>query len=159
MRRQQVGNPKLLGAHPNSQFLRSMLKYQRTDMLNTMLDLYLNGRFFQQDSVSRESWMEDPRPLAKLLIEDRQWYDSHFLGLSKMLTSVLRHDNDDQICRLRRNHFQGNVVRIDFLQSEVMEINCPILCPSTLWALAHCVKKKRFTFGTVIGVDCLRGED
>ena len=115
--RQQVGNPKLLGAHPNSHFLRTMQKYLRMDMFNTMFNLYLSGRFFQQDSASKDFWMEDPRPLTKLLNEDRQWYDSHFLGLSKMLTGLLRHSNDDQIRLLRRSRVQGDVILIDFLQS------------------------------------------
>ena len=53
---------------------------------------------------------------------------------------------------------QGDFVLIDFFQSEVMPKNFPTLAPSTLRALAHCVKKKRFTFGTVIGADCLRGD-
>ena len=74
LRRQQVGNPKLLGAHPNSHFLKAMPKYQRVDMFNTMFNMYLSGRFFKQDAVSKEYWMEveDIRPLTKLLTEDRQ---------------------------------------------------------------------------------------
>ena len=55
------------------------------------------------------------------MTEDRQRYDSHFLGLSKMLTTLLRLSNDDQIRRLRRNRVQGDVILIDFLQSEVVQ--------------------------------------
>ena len=32
----------------------------------------------------------------------------------------------------------------------------PKLCPASLWALAHCMNKQRFTFGTVVGTDNLR---
>ena len=85
--------------------MKTMAKYQRVDVFNTMFNLYLSGRFFQQDSVSEDFWMEDPRPLTKLLTEDRQWYDSHFLGLSKMLTAPLHHSNDDQIRLLRSVSF------------------------------------------------------
>ena len=60
-----------------------MPKFQRMGMFSTMFNLYLNGRYFQQKSVSHEFWMEDPRPLTtKLLTEDGQWYDTHFRGLS-----------------------------------------------------------------------------
>ena len=37
-----------------------------------------------------------------------------------------------------------------------MQRNYPNLCPASLWALAHCVNKQRFTFGTAIGTDNLR---
>ena len=40
---------------------------------------------------------EDTTPLLNLLTEDRQWYDRYFLGLSKKLTSLLRHSHDEQI--------------------------------------------------------------
>ena len=73
-------------------------------------------------------------------------------------TALLRHSNDDQIRLLRRNRVQGDLILIDFLQSEVMQKNCPTLVPSTLWAPVHCMKKRRFTFGTVIGVDCFHGD-
>ena len=36
--------------------------------------------------------------------------------------------------------------------------NFPKLCPASLWALAHCVDKQRFTFGTATGTDNLRGD-
>ena len=47
MRRQQVGSPKILGAHPNSRVLKAARKFQRMDMFNTMFNLYLNGRYVQ----------------------------------------------------------------------------------------------------------------
>ena len=55
LRRQKVGNPKLFGAYPNSHFLKTMPKFQRMDMFNTMFNLYLSGRYFQQDSVNKSS--------------------------------------------------------------------------------------------------------
>ena len=38
-----------------------------------------------------------------------------------------------------------------------MRRNFPKLCPASLWALAHCMNKQRFTFGTAIGTSNLRG--
>ena len=74
--------------------LKAMPKFQRMDMFNTMFNLYLRGRYFQQDSVNKEFWMEDPRPLT--------------------------HSNDQQIRNLRRNRLQGDIVLIDFLQTDVV---------------------------------------
>ena len=89
-RRQEVGNPKNLGAHPHSHFLKNLSRYHRMGMFNTMFNLYMTGRFFKQDSVSQEFWMDYPRPLTELLTKDGQWYDSHFRGVSKMITALLR---------------------------------------------------------------------
>ena len=61
LRRQQVGNPKLFGVHPNNHFLKAMYKYQRMDMFNGIFRLSLDGRFFQQAAVSKDFWTEGPR--------------------------------------------------------------------------------------------------
>ena len=156
--RQKVGNPRHLGAHLNRHFLKHLSNYQRMDMFKTMFNLYLSGRFFKQHAVSREFWMEDPRPLTELLTNDGQWYDTHFRRVSKVLKSLLRHSDDPQIRLLRRNRIQGDIVLIDFLQTDVMRRNFPTLYPASLWALAHCMTKKRFTFGTVTGTGNLRGD-
>ena len=37
-----------------------------------------------------------------------------------------------------------------------MQRSFPKLCPASLWALAHCMNKQRFTFGTVTGTNNLR---
>ena len=102
------GQSKEIGAHPNSHFLKHVCNYQRMDMFNTMFDLYLSGRFFKQDAVSQELWMEDPRPLTELLTKDGQWYDTHFCRVSKMLTALLRRSDDPQMRLLRRNRTQGD---------------------------------------------------
>ena len=75
-----------------------------------------------------------------------------------MLTMLLRHENSPQIRRLQRNRAQGDIALIDFLLTDVMQRNFPKLCPSSLWALAHCMDKQRFTFGTVTGTNNLRGD-
>ena len=130
--RQKVGNPKNFGAHPNSHFLKTLPNYQRMDMFNTMFNLYLSGRFFEQDTVSQEFWMEDPRPLTELLTRDGQWYDSHFRGVSNMLTALFLRSDNPHIRLLRRNGIQGDIVLIDFLQMDVMRRNFPTLCPASL---------------------------
>ena len=128
--RQKVGHPRLLGANPNSHFLESM-------PVNGMFSLYLNGRFFRQRTVKEEFWTEDPTAL---------------------ITMLLRHSNDGQLHSLRRNRVQGDIALIDFLQTDVMKRNLPRLCPASLWALAHCMGKQRFTFATVTGTGNLKGD-
>ena len=39
-----------------------------------------------------------------------------------------------------------------------MKRNFPKLCPASLWALAHCVDKKRFTFSIGQDTNNLRGD-
>ena len=39
-----------------------------------------------------------------------------------------------------------------------MKRNFPKLCPASLWALAHCMDKQRFTFGIITGTNNLRGD-
>ena len=119
--RQKVGPPSILGAHPSSHFLKQLSNYQRMDMFNTMFNLYLNGRFFKQESVRNEFWMEDPRPLTQLLTHDGHWYDAYFRRASKMITMLLRHSDDRQIRLLRRKRIQEDIVLIDFLQTDVMK--------------------------------------
>ena len=77
-------------------------------------------------------------------------------GCSKCLTALLRHNNTYEFQRIRRNRTQGDVALIDFLLTEAMQRNFPRLCPASLWALAHCMNKQRFTFGTAVGTDNLR---
>ena len=155
--RQKVGPPSILGAHPNSHFLKQMSNYQRMDMFNTMFNFYLNGRFFKQESAHNELGMEDPRALTELLTHGGHWYDAHFRRVSKMITMLLRHSDDRHIRLLRKNRIQGDIVLIDFLQTDVMKRNFPTLCPASLWAMALCMTKKRFTFGAVTGTNHLRG--
>ena len=50
--RQRVGSPRILGANPNSYFLRDIPAVNRMDMFNGFINLYMNGRF----SV-REMWL------------------------------------------------------------------------------------------------------
>ena len=45
-KRQKVGSPKILGANPNSYFLRDIPAVTRMDMFNQFINLYNNGRFF-----------------------------------------------------------------------------------------------------------------
>ena len=88
--------------------------------------------------MKEEFWREDPTALAELLVSDVQWYEQHFCKLSKMskmITTLLRHSNDGQLRSLRRNRIQGDIVLIDFLQTDVMKRNFPKLCPASLWAL------------------------
>ena len=99
---------------------------------------------------------EDPTTLTDLLVTDSQWYEQYSRGTSKCLTALLRHNNSYEFQRIRRNRFQGDIALIDFLLTEPMQRNFPKLCPASLWALAHCMNKQRFTFGTVIGTDNLR---
>ena len=75
-----------------------------------------------------------------------------------MLTMLLRHGNSRELRHLRRNRIQGDIALIDFLQTDVMKRNFPKLCPASLWALAHCMDKQRFTFRTIVGTDNLRGD-
>ena len=105
-RRWELAN---LGAHPNNHFLKQLSNHQRVDMFNNMFNLYLTGRFCKQDGVSRELWMEDPRPLAELLTKDGQWYDNHFRRVSKLLSALLRHSDDPQIRLLRKTGFRATL--------------------------------------------------
>ena len=143
--RQKVGPPSILGANPSSYLLKSVPNLKRMDMFNGMFSLYLNGRFFQQRAVQEELWTEDPTTLTEVLVKDSQWYEQHFRKVSKMITMLLRHNSDQQIRSLRRNRIQGDIALIDFLQTDVMKGNFPTLCPASLWALAHCMEKKRFS--------------
>ena len=58
--------------------------------------------------------------------------------------------------------FRQKDVNKDFwaedLLTRVMQHNFPKLCPASLWALANCMNKQRFTFGTAVGTDNLRGD-
>ena len=155
-KRQKVGSPKILGANPDSYFLRDIPTVTRMDMFNQFINLYNNGRFFRQKSVARDYWTEDPTNLTDLLVTDSQWYEQYFRGTSKCLTALLRHNNSYEFQRIRRNRFQGDIALIDFLLTEPMQRNFPKLCPASLWALAHCMNKQRFTFGTVVGTDNLK---
>ena len=154
--RQRVGPPNILGANPASYFLGDHPKENRVDMFNGFINLYMNGRFFRQRDVAENFWAEDPTALTQLLVSDSQWYEQHFRSTSKKLTSLLRHSNSLEFQRIRRNRTQGDVALIDFLLTTVMQRNYRRLCPASLWALAHCMNKQRFTFGTAIGTDNLR---
>ena len=151
-KRQKVGSPKILGANPDSYFLRDIPDVNRMDMFNHFINLYNNGRFFRQKSVAEDFRTEDPTALTDLLVTDSQWYEQYFKGPS---TALLRHNNTHEFQRIRRNRFQGDVTLIDFLLTEPMKRNFAKLCPASLWALAHCMNKQRFTFGTVVGTDNL----
>ena len=155
--RQKVGSPAILGAHPNSYFLRDHDIVNRMDMFNGIFSLCMNGRFFRQKDVKQELWTEDPTALTVLLVTNVQWYEQYFRKTSKMFTMLLRHDNSPQLRNIRRNRIQGDVV-LDFLLLEVMQRNFPKLCPASLWALAHCMDKQRFTFGIAVGTNHLRGD-
>ena len=155
-KREQVGSPKILGANPNSYFLRTIPDVTRMDMFNQFINLYNNGRFFRQKSMVEEYWTEDPTALTDLLVNDSQWYEQHFKGASKCLTALLRHNNTYEFQRIRRNKFQGDIALIDFLLTTPMKRNFSKFCPASLWALAHCMNKPRFAFGTVIGTDNLK---
>ena len=106
--------------------------------------------------MSEGFWAEDPTALTELLVRDSQWYEQHFRGASKRLTALLRHCNTYEFQRIRRTRTQGDVALIDFLLTEAMQKNFPKLCPASLWALAHCMNKQRFTFGMAVGTDNLR---
>ena len=150
--RQKVGPPSILGANPNNyflNFLKSVPNLKRMDMFNGMFSLYLNGRFFKQRAVQEEFWTEDPKHSQRRLSR----------AVSSMITMLLRHNNDQQIRSFRRNRSQGDVALIDFLRTDVMKRNFPTLCHASLWALAHCMEKKRFTFGTVKRTNKLRGDN
>ena len=155
-KREQVGSPKILGANPNSYFLRTIPDVTRMDMFNQFINLYNNGRFFRQKSMVEEYGTEDPTTLIDLLVEDTLWYEQYFKGASKCLTALLRHNNHYEFQRIRRNKYQGDIALIDFLLTTPMKRNFPKLCPASLWALAHCMNKPRFTFGMVIGTDNLK---
>ena len=157
--RQKVGPPSILGANPRSYFLGDHDDVNRIDMFNDVFSLYMNGRFFRQKDVNREFWAEDPTALTELLVTDTQWYEQYFRSTPKMLTSLLRHHNNSpEILRLPRNRTQGDIALIDFLLTRVMQRNFPKLRPASLWALANCMNKQRFTFGTAVGTDNLRGD-
>ena len=94
--------------------------------------------------------------MTDLLVTDSLWYEQYFKGASKCLTALLRHNNSYEFQRIRRNRFQGDIALIDFLLTEPMKRSFAKLCPASLWALAHCMNKQRFTFGTVIGTQNLR---
>ena len=151
--RQQVGSPRILGANENSYFLRDIPVENRMDMF---INLYNNGRFFRQKSVREDFWTEDPTTLTELLVTDTIWYEQHFRGAFKRITAMIRHKNHLEFQRIRRNRHQGDIALIDFLLTGAMQRNFPKLCPASLWALAHCMNKQRFTFGTVIGTHNLR---
>ena len=155
-KREQVGNPKFLGANPDSYFLRTIPDVTRMDMFNQFINLYNNGRFFRQKSMVEEFWTEDPTALTDLLVNDSLWYEQHFKGASKCLTALLRHNNTYEFQRIRRNKSQGDVALIDFLLTTPMKRNFPKFCPASLWALAHCMNKQRFAFGMVIGTNNLK---
>ena len=104
--RQKVGHPSILGASPNSYFLKDIGNYRRMDMFNGMFSLYMNGRFFRQKDVKEEFWTEDPTALTELLVNDVQWYEQYVRKVSKMITMLLRHDNSQQLRNLRRNRIQ-----------------------------------------------------
>ena len=156
--RQKVGPPSILGANPNNYFLGDHPDVNRMDLFNGFFGLYMNGRFFRQKDVNKGFWMEDPTALTELLVTDTQWYEQYFRSTSKTFTSILRHNNSLELQRIRRNRIQGDVALIDFLRTSVMQRNYPKLCPASLWALAHCMDKQRFTFGTVVGTHHLRGD-
>ena len=102
-------------------------------MFNGFVNLYMNGRFFRQRDVAKDFWTEDPTALTELLVTDSQWYEQHFRSASKKLTSLLRHNNSLEFQRIRRNRTQGDVARIDFLLTSVMQRNFPKLCLASLW--------------------------
>ena len=91
--RQKVGQPSILGANPNSYFLKDINIHRRLDMFNGIFSLYMNGWFFRQKEVKEEFWTDDPTALTELLVKDVQWYEQHFRKVSKMLIMLLRHDN------------------------------------------------------------------
>ena len=95
--RQKVGSPSILGANPNSYFLRDHDITNRMDMFNGMFSLYMSCRFFNQKDVKKEFWTEDPTSLTELLVTDVQWYEQYFRKVSKMFTMLLRHDNSPQL--------------------------------------------------------------
>ena len=134
-KRQKVGSPRILGANPNSYFLRDVPLVSRMDMFNGFINLYNNGRFFRQKAAAEDYWTEDPTALTELLVTDSQWYEQHFRGVSKCLTALLRHNNSYEFQRIRRNRFQGDIALIDFLLTEPMQRNFPKLCPASFWAL------------------------
>ena len=154
--RQKVGPPSILGANPNSYFLRDIPSENRMDLFNGFINLYMNGRFFRQKDVAQDFWTEDPTALTELLVTDSQWYEQHFGGASKRLTALLRHNITFEFQKIRRNRTQGDIALIGFLLTKAMQRNFPKLCPASLWALAHFVNKQCFTFGTAIGTDNLR---
>ena len=154
--RQKLGPPRFLGANPDSYFLRDIPAVNRMDMFNGFINLDNNGRFFRQKDVAKDFWTEDATALTDLLVTDSQWYEQHFRGASKCLTALLPHNNSYEFQRIRRNRTQGDVALIDFLLTEAPQRNFPKLCPASLWALAHCVNKQRFTFGMAVGTDNLR---
>ena len=81
--RQKVGPPSILGANPNSYFLKSIQIHKRMDMFNGLFSLYMNGRFFLQKDVTEEFWTENPTALTELLIKDVQWCEQHFRKVSR----------------------------------------------------------------------------
>ena len=75
--RQKVGSPAILGANPNSYFLRDHDITNRMDMFNGMFSLYMNGRFFRQKDVKKELWTEDPTSLTELLVTKARCRHAH----------------------------------------------------------------------------------
>ena len=127
-------------------------------MFNGIFSLYINGRFFRQKDVKKGFWTEDPTTLTELLVTDVQYHEQYYRKMSRMFTTLLCHENSPQLRSLRRNRIQGDIALIDFLLTGVMMRNFPKLCPASLWALAHCVDKQRFTFGIVTGTNNLQGD-
>ena len=84
-------------------FLGDHADVNRMDVFNGFFSLYMNGRFFRLKDVTKDFWAEDPTALTELLVTDTQWYEQYFRRTSKMLTSLLRHNNSPEILRLRRN--------------------------------------------------------
>ena len=84
-KRQKVGSPKILGANPNSYFLRDIPAVTRMDMFNHFINLYNNGRFFRQN-LGR-GFLDRRSNLT--FGEDSQWYEQYFRGASKCLTALL----------------------------------------------------------------------
>ena len=137
--RHKVGPPAILGANPNSYFLRDHNINNRMSMFNDIFSLYMNGRFFRQKEMKKEFWTEDPTALTELLVTDVQWYERHFRKTSKMFTMLLRHDNSPQLQGIRRNRVQGDVALIDFLLTVIDDaaqlpeaVSCVFVGPRSL---------------------------
>ena len=148
--RQKVGPPSILGANPGSYFLRSVPNLQRM------------GRVQWHDQPLRE-WPVFPAEVSARRILDRrsnsthrvaclkdiQWYKQHFRKVSKMISMLLRHSNDEQFRNLRRNRIQGDIALIDFPPDRCDEaqlsdfMSCFLVGPGSLHGeealhLRHC---------------------
>ena len=157
--RQKVGPPSILGAHPTQPLPQADVQLSAHGHVQWDVQPLLEWPLLQAEvSARRILDAEDPTALTELLTNDGQWCDQHFRRVSKMLTMLLRHSDDQQIRLLRRNRIQGDIILIDFLQTDVMKRNFPTLCPASLWAMAHCMTKKRFAFGTVTVTNNFRGD-